>query len=152
MIGSLSSAALLVAPQPTLATEETSSPFTVELQMQLDQDTVGTIEIEVHPEWAPLAAERFKELVTSGFYNDARVFRVLPNYVAQFGIASDPALNKEWIFCEKLCRALPDEPRVVPNADKVNGAAEMLLQSTSEGSRRTYPPATHALVARLLVV
>jgi len=112
------------SPSTSLAFDEASvsvdpkSPFTVIFTVQTDAkiDATSEIEIEVRPDWAPLASERFRDLVQSGFYNDARFFRVLPGYVAQFGIAADPKLNKEWIFCEKNCRALPDEPRKQKNS------------------------------------
>jgi peptidyl-prolyl cis-trans isomerase A (cyclophilin A) len=88
------------------AAAATAEPFTVILTVQIDgqnQDddikTYSEIEIEVRPDWAPLASNRFKELVQSGFYIDSRFFRVLPGYVAQFGISADPQLNKEWMFC-----------------------------------------------------
>jgi peptidyl-prolyl cis-trans isomerase A (cyclophilin A) len=107
------------AGQPTIASAEESvqinAAFKVLMKVQLDKETAGEIEIEVFPEWAPLAASRFRELAELGFYNDARFFRVLPGYIAQFGIAADPALNKEWLFCESRCKALPDEPRKQPN-------------------------------------
>jgi peptidyl-prolyl cis-trans isomerase A (cyclophilin A) len=83
-----------------------AEPFTVILTVQIDGQnqnddikTYSEIEIEVRPDWAPLASNRFKELVQSGFYIDSRFFRVLPGYVAQFGISADPQLNKEWMFC-----------------------------------------------------
>jgi peptidyl-prolyl cis-trans isomerase A (cyclophilin A) len=41
-------------------------------------------------------ADRFFELVKAGFYNDARFYRVLPNFVAQFGLAASPAMTKQW--------------------------------------------------------
>jgi len=52
--------------------------------------------VEVHRDWAPIGAARFEELVKSGYYNDARFFRVIPNFVAQFGIAAKPAVTKKW--------------------------------------------------------
>ena len=52
--------------------------------------------MEVHPEWAPLGAKRFEELVKDGFYDGARFFRVVPNFIIQFGIAGDPKMTKKW--------------------------------------------------------
>jgi cyclophilin family peptidyl-prolyl cis-trans isomerase len=48
--------------------------------------TAGEVVIEVYPQAAPNASQRFIELVTSGFYDDTPVSRVVPGFVAQFGI------------------------------------------------------------------
>lgn len=56
----------------------------------------GPVVIEVHPEWAPLGAKRFEELVKAGFFDGARFFRVVPNFVVQFGLAANPAMTKKW--------------------------------------------------------
>ena len=56
----------------------------------------GPFVIEVHREWAPLGADRFYELVKAGYYNEARFFRVVPKFVAQFGLAATPAMTKQW--------------------------------------------------------
>ena len=55
----------------------------------------GPVVIEVVPAWAPRAAERFRELVRIGYYDDTRFFRVTPRW-AQFGISGNPALAKKW--------------------------------------------------------
>jgi len=57
----------------------------------------GTFVVECHRDWAPNGVERFYELVKIGFFNDIRVFRVLPDFVVQFGISGDPALNAQWM-------------------------------------------------------
>lgn len=46
----------------------------------------GEVVIEVYPEAAPNAAARFLALVESGFYDQTPIFRVIPDFVAQFGI------------------------------------------------------------------
>ena len=56
----------------------------------------GLVVIEVHRDWAPLGADRFYELVKSGYYDGARFFRVLPGFMAQFGIAADPKVTAKW--------------------------------------------------------
>ena len=56
----------------------------------------GPIVVEVHPEWAPIGAKRFEELVKAGYFDGARFFRVVPNFVVQFGLAANPALTKKW--------------------------------------------------------
>jgi peptidyl-prolyl cis-trans isomerase A (cyclophilin A) len=59
------------------------------------ETTKGPLVIEVMPDWAPRAAERFRELVRIGYYDDSRFFRVTPRW-AQFGISGKPALAKKW--------------------------------------------------------
>jgi peptidyl-prolyl cis-trans isomerase A (cyclophilin A) len=41
----------------------------------------------VHPDWAPLGAARMKELVDQDFFSGIRFFRVIQNFMAQFGIS-----------------------------------------------------------------
>jgi peptidyl-prolyl cis-trans isomerase A (cyclophilin A) len=56
----------------------------------------GAFVVEVHREWAPNGADRFYNLVKAGFYDDIRFFRVLDNFMAQFGINGDPAIQSVW--------------------------------------------------------
>lgn len=62
----------------------------------LDDGSSGTIKIQLEPDWAPKGVARFEELVSIGFYQNCRFFRVLPGFVAQFGINGDPALQAKW--------------------------------------------------------
>jgi homoserine O-acetyltransferase len=73
--------------------------------------TRGDIVIRVDRAWAPLAADRFHNLVAAGYYDDSRFFRVIQGKWAQFGINGDPAVSKTW-----RARTFPDEPRVLTNA------------------------------------
>jgi len=50
----------------------------------------------VHRAWAPNGADRFYNLVKNGFYDDCRLFRVVPNFMVQFGINGDPAVQAAW--------------------------------------------------------
>jgi peptidyl-prolyl cis-trans isomerase A (cyclophilin A) len=65
----------------------------------------GPFVIEVHRDWAPLAADRFYNLVTHGFYDGTRFFRVRPGFVAQWGIHGDPFIQRAWRDA-----SLKDEP------------------------------------------
>lgn len=56
----------------------------------------GAFVLEVRPDWAPRGADRFMELVRTRFFDDSRFFRVREKYIAQFGIAGDPAVTRKW--------------------------------------------------------
>lgn len=91
----------------TSAEEEdgNAGTFDVSFTVAIDDKTDGEVIFKVHPEWAPLGAARFKELVEIGFFNDCRFFRVIDGFVAQFGINGDPAIQREW-----RDRNLKDDP------------------------------------------
>ena len=55
----------------------------------------GDMTIEVYPEAAPNAAQRFVELCKCGFYDDTPIFRIVNGFVAQFGINWRPNM-KTW--------------------------------------------------------
>jgi peptidyl-prolyl cis-trans isomerase A (cyclophilin A) len=56
----------------------------------------GIFVVEVHRDWAPLGADRFYNMVTNGFFSGVRFFRVIPNFMAQFGINGNPAVTAAW--------------------------------------------------------
>ena len=58
--------------------------------------TRGDFTLTVTRAWAPLGADRFYNLVKHHFYDNASVFRVVPSFVAQFGISAYPAVTKAW--------------------------------------------------------
>jgi peptidyl-prolyl cis-trans isomerase A (cyclophilin A) len=60
------------------------------------ETSAGTFVIEVQRAWAPQGADRFYELVSSGYYDGQRFFRVLAGFMAQFGIAGDPKVAAAW--------------------------------------------------------
>lgn len=57
--------------------------------------TQGDFVIDVHRDWAPKGADRFYNLVRSGYYDQARFFRVVPKYV-QWGLSFEPAISGAW--------------------------------------------------------
>src|SRR5881394_1882112 len=67
--------------------------------------TKGDFVIAVHRAWAPRGADRFYNLVRSGYYDGAKFFRVLPGFMAQFGIHGDPAVSRAW-----YSQQIPDDP------------------------------------------
>ena len=58
--------------------------------------SVGTFVVRATRAWAPHGADRFYNLVKAGFYDGCRVFRVVPKFMAQFGIHGDPAVSAAW--------------------------------------------------------
>jgi len=56
----------------------------------------GDFVVEVQRDWAPRGADRFHELVTQGFFDDVRFFRVIAGFMAQFGIHGDPKIASRW--------------------------------------------------------
>src|SRR3954452_5930343 len=58
--------------------------------------SAGKFVITVHRAWAPLGADRFYNLVKNGFFDDTRFFRVVPNFMVQFGLNGDPAIQSNW--------------------------------------------------------
>jgi len=70
----------------------------------------GEFTVVVHPEWAPLGAQRFAELVKEDFFVQTRFFRVLKDFMAQFGVSGEPAVAKTWRE-----RKLKDDPNKASN-------------------------------------
>src|SRR2546430_1278811 len=59
---------------------------------KVDFDTsAGMFVVEVHRDWSPNGADRFYNLVKNNFFQDMRFYRVVPGFMAQFGIHADPA-------------------------------------------------------------
>ena len=58
--------------------------------------TKGDVVFQVNRAWAPLGAERFYNLVRAGFFKDAAFFRVIPRFMAQFGISARPDVAAAW--------------------------------------------------------
>jgi peptidyl-prolyl cis-trans isomerase A (cyclophilin A) len=75
------------APKATAAPESYRVKF---------ETSCGNFTIEVQRKWAPLGADRFHELVTAGFYDECRFFRVVPGFVVQWGMNGDPAVYAKW--------------------------------------------------------
>lgn len=71
------------------------APAPVTYRVRLET-TKGPIVIAVHRDWAPRGADRFKELIENGYYDDAAVFRIRKGTWAQFGIAADPKVAQSW--------------------------------------------------------
>ncbi len=58
--------------------------------------SVGNFVVTVTRQWAPNGADRFYNLVKHGFYNDARFYRAMANFMVQFGLHADPVVSTLW--------------------------------------------------------
>jgi peptidyl-prolyl cis-trans isomerase A (cyclophilin A) len=76
---------------PAALTEQAPASFKAKFDT-----SKGPFVIEVHRDWAPKGADRFYNLVKNGFFEDARFFRVVPDFMVQFGINGDPNVAKAW--------------------------------------------------------
>lgn len=72
--------------------------------------TKGTFIVAVRRQWAPKGADRFYNLVRHGFYDEARFFRVIAGFMAQFGLPADPQVTKQWKDAK-----LTDDPVIESN-------------------------------------
>lgn len=70
-------------------------PTTGEYEVRFET-TVGGFTVVVNREWAPRGAHRFYQMVKDGFYDDCGFFRVVPDFMVQFGIAASPEVHKRW--------------------------------------------------------
>merc|ERR1719460_3086874 len=69
-----------------------------------------TFTVRVNPEWAPIGAARFEEMVDKKVLEGARFFRVVPNFMVQFGIPGDPKEANAWSK-----KTIKDDPVVESN-------------------------------------
>ncbi len=76
-------------------------PATLRLKAPAEYDvkfvtTAGEFTVHVTRTWAPNGADRFYNLVRHHFYDGAAFFRVLPGFMAQFGLSAYPEVSKVW--------------------------------------------------------
>jgi len=70
----------------------------------------GAFTVEVTRALAPRGADRFHELVQGGYYAGTRFYRVVPGFVAQWGIHGDTAVSARWRDA-----TIPDDAPRTPN-------------------------------------
>lgn len=99
-------------------------PYDIVFEVNLGGESKKTASftVKVHPEWAPLGAAQFKKLAQQGWFDDAGVFRVVPGFIAQFGL---PA------------KAQPRLPNIKDDAVKVSNTRGTLVFATAGPNTRT---------------
>jgi peptidyl-prolyl cis-trans isomerase A (cyclophilin A) len=91
--------------KPALLKDQAPETYQVKFDTTRSEFTVT-----VTRAWSPLGADRFYNLVKHHYFDNARFFRVLPNFVVQFGLSANPAVNAAW---EKA--TIKDDPRSQSN-------------------------------------
>ena len=97
----------------------------------------GEIEIEVKRSLAPLGADRLYYLASNGYFNGSRFFRVVHDFVAQFGLSGIPTVDRAWDE-----RTLADDPPRISNTkgtvvfakNRPNGRATQLFINLKDNS------------------
>lgn len=84
--------------------EESPSTYIVRFET-----TKGFFDVEITKSWSPLAADRFYQTVQHSFFNGAIFYRVVPNFVVQWGNTYAFQL-KQWEPYK-----IPDEPVIQSN-------------------------------------
>ena len=74
------------------------------------ETTKGNFDIYAKRSWSPKGVDRLYALIKNDYYKEMAIYRVVPNFVAQFGIHKDSLLNKAW---NKF--TIEDEPVIAKN-------------------------------------
>jgi len=122
-----SSIALAQAPKPSLTNPASLNEKAPAMFNAKFDTSAGTFVIQVHRDWAPIGADRFYNLVKNGFFDNCRFFRVVPNFMVQFGINGDPAVQRNWQMA-----SIKDEP-----VKESNGPGYITFAKSSLPNSRT---------------
>ena len=60
------------------------------------QTSKGNFVVEARRAWAPHGVDRFHELVRMKYFDQGRFFRVVPGFIAQFGVHRDFNVHGKW--------------------------------------------------------
>ena len=88
------------------------------------ETTQGNFDIYAKRSWSPKGVDRLHSLIKHNYYVEMPIFRVVPNFVAQFGIHKDSLINKAWNNF-----TLQDEPVIAKN--------DSMSISFARGGKRT---------------
>jgi len=80
-----------IGPSPAGAIDAAPAAFDVRFET-----TQGPLVMHCERRLAPNGADRFYDLVRRGFYDEAAIFRVVPGYIAQFGLHPLPEVDADW--------------------------------------------------------
>lgn len=104
--------AALIAPAVVIAQDKPSLMNPASLKEQAPatykarfDTSAGPFVVTVTRAMAPNGADRFYNLVKNGFFDGTRFFRVVPNFMVQWGIQGDPDIQRNWANAN-----IPDDP------------------------------------------
>lgn len=81
----------------TACHKETPKPVVVPQVFRVKfQTSQGDFVVEAHRGWAPHGVDRFHELVGMKFFDQGRFFRVVPGFIAQFGVHRNFEVHEKW--------------------------------------------------------
>jgi homoserine O-acetyltransferase len=94
------------------------------------ETTKGVFVLELVREWGPIGADRFYNLARLGYYDDTRFHRVRAQYIAQWGLHGDSAVNAAW-----KDQNLQDDP---PRPGNVRGTFAFAMKGPNTRTTQIY--------------
>ncbi len=88
------------------------------------ETTKGNFDIVARRAWSPKGVDRLYQLIKNGYFDDIAIYRVVPDFVAQFGIHNDSTINNSW-----RDHKIDDEPVLAKN--------EAMSIAFARGGKRT---------------
>ena len=108
---------------PAKLTEKSPESFKVKFET-----TKGNFTVEVTRSLSPNGADRFYNLVRSGYFKDVAFFRVIPGFMCQFGIHGDPKVAAAWN---------KDKAQIPDDAVKAGNTRGAITFATAGPNKRT---------------
>lgn len=113
----------------------------------------GAFVIEVDRALAPHGADRFHELVSIGFFRDVAFYRMVPGFIAQFGMHGTPSVHDKWRDA-----TIPDDPMRTGNvkgtvafaANGANSRSTQLFISLEDNRRKLDGQKVFAPIGRVV--
>jgi peptidyl-prolyl cis-trans isomerase A (cyclophilin A) len=109
-----------------LASSSSENSYFVKFTIATSQGE-GVVIFQIFPQWAPLGAPRFRTLVENHYFDGTKFFRVIKNFMAQFGMNGDPLLNNKWNKDH-----IQDDPFIM-----TNGRGTITFATSGPNSRST---------------
>lgn len=94
------------------------------------ETTEGLFRIEVQRDQAPQGADRFYQLVKNGYYDGVHINRVVPGFIAQFGLHGEPKIQQMW-----RSNYIEDDPVAASN---IRGSVAFAMTGPDTRSTQVY--------------